>query len=305
MMLDDTQNCTRLAQVSGWPAPCESAPVRRCDMRQRSLVWIVGMCVAAAGATSLAQSGAPDPAVMRAVDRINAAFQARDTKAYDALTTADFVRVASNGRMFSKADWMKTVAAPGATRGAGKYEEVSVRVYGNGAVVTYRNIPEPGAVSYLTRIMERQGTEWKLALALSTDVKPPAPPAGPEPPALPAWSPSSPDEKGALAAFQAIQKANRDNDLAAWERLSAPDHVIITVTGTKTSRAERVAALKKAATGVPATPAGDQNVRLIVKGDVAAVTWTQGQSRSLKVLARQGGEWRQVLQQSAPIVTPK
>jgi hypothetical protein len=90
--------------------------------------------------------------------------------------------------------------------------------------------------------------------------------------------------------------------------LSAPDHLIINATGTKTSRAERVAALKKAATGAPATPAasaGEQNIRLIVKGDVAAVTWTQGQSRSLKVLARQGGQWRQVLQQSAPIVAPK
>ena len=277
-------------------------------MRQRSLVWIVGLCVVAAGATSLAQSGTPDPAVMRTIDRINTAFQARDTKAYDALTTGDFVRVGSNGRMFGKAEWMKTVAAPGAARGAGKYDEVSVRVYGNGAVVTYRNMPDAGAVSYLTRIMERQGTEWKLALALSTDVKPPAAPTGPEPPALPAWSASSPAEKDALAAFQAIQKANRDNDVEAWERLSAPDHLIINVAGTKTSRGERVAALKKAATGVPATPAtpgGDQKIRLIVKGDVAAVTWMQGQSRSLKVLARQGGQWRQVLQQSAPIVAPK
>lgn len=144
-----------------------------------------------------------------------------------------------------------------------------------------------------------------LALALSTDVTPPAPPTGPEPPALPAWSPSSAAERDALAAFQAIQKANRDNDVAAWERLSAPDHLIISPTGTKTSRAERVAALKKATAGPPGAPPADQGVRLIVKGDVAAVVWTQGQGRSLKVLARQGGQWRQVLQQSAPIVAAK
>lgn len=277
-------------------------------MRQLPLAWIVGVSMVAAGATTVAQSGTPDPAVMRTIDRINAAFQARDTKAYDALTTADFVRVASNGRIFGKAEWMKTVAAPGAARGAGKYDEVSVRVYGNGAVVTYRNMPATGAANYLTRVMERQGTEWKMALALSTDVKTPAPPAGPEPPALPAWSASTPAEKDALAAFQAIQKANRENDVASWERLSAPDHVIVNVSGTKTSRADRVAALRKAASGAAATPAaaaGEQNLRLVVKGDVAAVTWTQGQGRSLKVLARQGGQWRQVLQQTAPIVAAK
>lgn len=132
-------------------------------MRQLFLAWVLGTCVAAAGATGLAQSGTPDPAVVRTIDRINAAFQARDAKAYDALTTPDFVRVASNGRMFSKAEWLKTVAAPGATRGAGKYDEASVRVYGDGAVVTYRNMPAAGPVGYLTRILERQGTEWKMA----------------------------------------------------------------------------------------------------------------------------------------------
>jgi hypothetical protein len=43
----------------------------------------------------------------------------------------------------------------------------------------------------------------------------------------------------------------------------------------------------------------------MVKGDVAAVTWTAGEARSLKVLARRGGQWQQVLQQSSPIVAAK
>jgi len=43
-----------------------------------------------------------------------------------------------------------------------------------------------------------------------------------------------------------------------------------------------------------------------VKGDVAAVTWTAGNARSLKVLARsKGGQWQQVLQQITPIVPVK
>ena len=283
-------------------------------MRQRHLVWLVGVCVAAAGwgLTGSAQTSPAEKAVMQAIDQINTAFQHRDAKAYEGLTTADFVRVGSNGRAFGRSDWLKNVAAPGAERGPGKYDQVSVRVYGDAAVVTYRNTPaavggQPGNASYLTRVMAKEGTQWKMALAQSTDLQPPPAPTGPEPAALPAWSASTPAEKEALATFQAIQKANRDRDVAAWERLSAPDHFSISSTGSRGSRADRVAALKAppAAGAAPAAATGEQNVRLMVKSDVAAVTWTAGNSRSLKILARKGGQWQQVLQQGSPIVAVK
>ena len=186
-------------------------------------------------------------------------------------------------------------------------------MFGDGAVVTYRSLPtgadgQPGPVGYLTRIMERQAGQWKMALAQSTDLKPPPAPTAAEPQALPAWSASSAAEKEALAAFRAIQKANADRDLAAWERLSAADHTIIGADGARTSRAERVAALKAPApapaAGTPAA-AAEQNVRLMVKGDLAAVTWTAGNGRSLKVLARRNGQWQQVLQQTSPVVAVK
>jgi hypothetical protein len=110
----------------------------------------------------------------------------------------------------------------------------------------------------------------------------------------------------ALAAFQGIQKANADWDVAAWERLSAPDHAIINPDGSRASRAQRVAALKAPPPAGAAPPVPAQNVRIIVKGDVAAVTWTAGTSRSLKVLARsKSGQWQQVLQQNTPIVPVK
>jgi hypothetical protein len=246
---------------------------------------------------------------MQAIDQINTAFQRHDTRAYEALTAPEFVRVASNGRAFSRGEWLKNVAAPG-ERAPGTFDQVSVRMYGDAAVVTYRNTPvnaagQPGAVNYLTRVMAKQGAQWLMVLAQSTDTQPPAAPTGPEPPALPAWSASTPAEREALAAFQAIQKANDDRDVAAWERLSAADHSIIGPDGSRTSRAQRVAALKAppAPTAVPASSA--QNVRIAVKGDVAAVTWTLGNARQLKVLARQGGQWRQVLQQASPIVPAK
>ena len=282
-------------------------------MRHRQFAWLVVLCVAwiASDVTGFGQTSAVERAVMQAIDQANVAFQHRDVKAYESLTTTDFVRVDSNGRASGRSDWLKNVGAAGPERGPAKYDQVSVRVYGNGAVVTYHNTPtgsggQPGPVSYLTRVMALQGTQWLLALAQSTDTQPPAAPTGADPAPLPAWSASTPAEREALAAFQAIQKANADSDVAAWERLSAPDHAIIGPAGRRTSRAERVAELKAppAAGAAPVLPA--QNVRVIVKGDVAAVTWTAGDTRALKVLARsKGGQWQQVLQQNTPIVPVK
>jgi hypothetical protein len=93
--------------------------------------------------------------------------------------------------------------------------------------------------------------------------------------------------------------------VAAWEKLSAADHTIIGANGTRTSRAERVAALKGPPTGQAPAPAADQQILVMVKGDLAAVIWNAGDVRSLKVLARKGGQWQQVLQQGSPIVAAK
>lgn len=281
-------------------------------MRHRLFVRFSVACVAlciSLGVLS-AQTSPAEREVMQAIDQINAAFQARDVKGYEALTTTDFVRVTSPGRVLGRAEWLKAVAAPGAARTIAKHDQLSVRVHGNGAVVTYRNMPggtdgQPGVVSYLTRIMEKQGTQWKLALAQSTDIKAPVPPTGPEPAALPAWSATTAAEKAALSAFQSIQKANAARDLAAWEKWSASDHAIIAADGTRTTRAERVVGLKAPATAPAPAAVPDQQVRVMVKGDLAAVTWVAGSNRSLKVLALKGGQWQQVLQQSSPIVAAK
>ena len=276
----------------------------------------VGVAVAAAACILMQPlAGARQPeaekAVLQAVAEVNRAFQLRDARGYAVLTTADFVRVGGNGRVFGKADWLKTVAAAGAERRPGTFDQASVRIYGGAALVTYRNQPvtpdgKPGPVGYLTRIFERQGSQWRMAFAQSTDLQAPAPPTGAEPAALPAWSPSTPIEKEALAAFEAIQKANRDRDVAAWERLSAADHLIIGADGARVTRADRVAALKAPPAANAAPGAAQTDVRLSVKGgSVAIVTWRAGQARSLKVLAKTAGGWQQVLQQTSPIVAPK
>ncbi len=265
----------------------------------------------ALGLPASARQPEAEKAVLQTIARINDAFLKRDAQAYEALTTTDFIRVGGDGRLFGRAVWMKTViAAPGPDRRPGTFDETSVRVYGDAALVTVRNKPtaadgRPGPVGMITRVFEKQGSQWKLAFAQSTDLKTPAPSTTPAPPALPAWSASTPLEKEALAAFDAIQKANRDRDVAAWERLSASDHVMIGPTGATTTRAERVAALKAppAAGAVPAPPTTD--LRLMVKGgSLAVVSWKAGVTRSVKVLAKRGTGWQQVLNQASPIVSP-
>ncbi len=285
-------------------------------MRHRHLAWVVGVCVmwGESGGSGWTQTSVAEQAVMQAIDQVNTAFQQRDVKKYEALTTADFVRVGSNGRVFGRSEWLKNVAAPGAARQAGKYDQVSVRVFGDGAVVTYRNTPtgagrqaRPGGLPHADHGEAGRPVED----GAGAEHRPSSLPQRRRPPSLWRCQPGrlrQPAEKEALAAFRAIQKANADRDLAAWERLSAADHAIIGADGARTSRAERVAALKAPApppaAGTPA-PAADQNVRLMVKGDLAAVTWTAGNSRSLKVLARKNGQWQQVLQQSSPIVAAR
>ncbi len=289
--------------------------MRRLSKRAMAAVVVVAglMAVHVQGLTPVAAAQADaEKAVLQTITQINDAFQRADVTAYDALTTTDFVRVGGNGRVFSKAVWLKnTVPNSGPPRRPGTFDETSVRVYGDAAVVTYRNTPltpdgKPGPVSYITRVLERQAGQWKLAFAQSTDLKAPTPPTGPAPPALPAWSASTPLEKEAVAAFEAIQKANQDRDVTAWERLSAPDHLIINVDGTKTTRAARVANLK-APPAANAAPAGRQTeLRIMVKGGTLAVaSWSTGTARSLKVMVKRGTGWQQVLQQSSPIVPGK
>ena len=150
---------------------------------------------------------------------------------------------------------------------------------------------------------DKQGTQWKLAFAQSTDLQAPAAPTTAAPAALPAWSGSTPAEKDALAAFQAVQKANSDRDVAAWERLSAPDHVIIGTTGARTTRSARVAALKAPPAADNDPPSAESELRLMIKGgSLAVVSRKTAQTRSLTILAKRGTGWQQVLQQMSPLV---
>jgi ketosteroid isomerase-like protein len=275
----------------------------------RPIVFVTMAILAAPPGTAAQQMPVEERAVMQTIDRANLAYQHRDLKTYDGLVTADFVRVIPNGRAFGRSEWLKSVGAPGAERTAAKFDQPSVRVYGNAAVVTYHSMEntttgEPAAGTYLTRVMVKEGSQWKTAFAQSTDAQPPAAPTSAEPPALPAWSATTAAEREVLAAFQAIQKANRESDLTSWEKLAAPDHRIINNDGTTMTRAERVAQIKATAPGTTA-PVAEQELRVAIKGDLAILSWKDAEERSLKVLVRKNGVWQQVLHQSTPVVAAK
>ena len=88
-------------------------------MRLRHLAWLVVLCAAWAGwaVTGSGQTSAMDRAVMQAIDQVNLAFQHRDVKTYQSLTTADFIRVASTGLVFGRNDWLEDSRCPGPERG--------------------------------------------------------------------------------------------------------------------------------------------------------------------------------------------
>lgn len=271
--------------------------------------WIVALImVGIFGFTAAEQD------VREAVMAANKAWQMRDAAAYAKLIADDFVRVPADGRITVRGDWLAMVGEAGPARPVAKFDEEVIRVYGNGAIMSYRNFPqEPGKdgklppPNRLTRILERQGNRWVLVLAQDTPIAEvfEIPATSVEAAKADAWTPATAIEKEALETFLAIQKANREYDIAAWERLSAPEHTIIRTNGNIMKRAERIEQLKTPATQTGAATSPDQGLRIRMVGDLAVATWIGGGgSRSLKVLAKTSGHWRQVWQQATPILNP-
>ena len=221
-------------------------------MERRLFVRLTGLCViwGVSGITGSGQTTPSEREVMQAIDQINTAFQHRDTKAYEALTTADFVRVTSQGRTFGRAEWLKTVAAPGAERGPAKFDRLSVaRVFGNGAVVSYRNIPsgtggQPGVGEATSphhgeaghAVEDGARAEHRRQAARATH----RPGAG-GPARLVGLDCLGEGGGGGIPGHSEGKPGSRRGRV---EKLSAADHSIIGADGTRTSRAERVAALK-------------------------------------------------------------
>ena len=116
---------------------------------------------------------ATEAAVVKVNDAINEAFRARDVAGYESHTAPEFIRISSFGQVTPRADFVKnTVAAGTGARPGPAADEVRVRIYGDVAVVTYRNLRN---ADRMMRVFVNRGGAWKAAAAISTIIWPDAP----------------------------------------------------------------------------------------------------------------------------------
>ena len=117
---------------------------------------------------------------------------------------------------------------------------------------------------------------------------------------------ASADHKQILSLEQAMGKAIADGDAASYDKLTVEEFQFITGAGVVTSKADRLALLKKNG-GSPGFQTSDHHIRFY--GNVAVVTGRQGPGegpvRFTRVWVKQGSEWRAVTTQVAAIQPPK
>ncbi|MDH4065023.1 MAG: nuclear transport factor 2 family protein [Acidobacteriota bacterium] len=101
-------------------------------------------------------------------DTINEAFRARDAAAYEANTAPEFVRISSFGGVTPRADFVKNAVLGGTgTRLGAASDEMRVRVYGDVAVATYRNLRNN---ERMMGVFVNRGGAWKAVAAISTRI---------------------------------------------------------------------------------------------------------------------------------------
>ncbi len=128
-----------------------------------------------ADVTNVPYSGSnpAEAAVAKVNDAINEAFRARDVAGYESHTAPEFVRISSFGQVTPRAEFVKNAVAAGTGARLGPAaDEVRVRVYGDVAVVTYRNLRN---ADRMMRVFMNRGGAWKAVAAISTIIWPAAP----------------------------------------------------------------------------------------------------------------------------------
>ena len=113
--------------------------------------------------------------VLVAQRAINDAFAAMDTKTYDRYTAPEFVRVNDEGASLSRAEFLKTVGNTQQKRVPSGNDEIMIRIYGDIAIESYRNIPfradgTAGPTERMTRVFVKRGGVWQQVITQSTQV---------------------------------------------------------------------------------------------------------------------------------------
>jgi ketosteroid isomerase-like protein len=113
--------------------------------------------------------------VFRSQRALNEAYARKDAKTYAGLTTDSFTRIAGNGEVNSKAEFLKFVTAtPDVTRVESNNAEFRLRIYGSIALLTYIDRTPTGspAGTRMTRIFAKQDGTWKQLVTQLTSIQP-------------------------------------------------------------------------------------------------------------------------------------
>jgi hypothetical protein len=245
------------------------------------------------------------------IEREHARAEANHTgKGREALYRPDYFAIDRNGVVSGYADIVKSGADP-------KYrleEPFNVQVYGNVALVT--GIQQAGAApgpSRFLRVWVREGNAWKIASFHGTSILQGSAPAAvsrPAPPRTPLPKLSG-ESAEVLKAQEAITTSFATVEVKTYERYTAPEFVRVNYEGALLSRAEF---LKTVSDNQKSVPAGNEDIRIRIYGDVAVETYrnitflrdgTAGPpERITRVFVKRGGMWQQAIKQFTRIAQP-
>jgi ketosteroid isomerase-like protein len=139
---------------------------------------LTSVCLLSVGSLHAQNSAAPAEEAIRALEysRGDALLKA-DTKALAAMVADDFVEISRLGQLRTKADNIKDIASGDLRLTSVKYEDLTVRVFGDVAILTgvanntgtARGIPFSGKVRY-TRVFLRRDNRWQPILMQQTSM---------------------------------------------------------------------------------------------------------------------------------------
>lgn len=157
-------------------------------MRRNLLLAFVGLAALCAAASGRASAAAPTDSgtakVQEEIKRIeqerNQAILAGDAGALDRMTSEDYTFITQRGELRTKAEILAGFKAGSFRYGARDVSDLSIRVYGNAAVVTGRalqkgteNSKDYSGENRFTRVYVRQGDRWiTVALQVTLVEKP-------------------------------------------------------------------------------------------------------------------------------------
>ena len=131
------------------------------------------LCVTATGAAAPVTAG-PEAEILRLEDRWRLAQKANDAKAFMTLLAPDLTFIGTSGSLRDRSDYMASRSGSWIPRAATyEYSELRVRMFGDVAIVTGREVTTGGGVSAagrFTHVWASRSGEWRLVAIQRTEI---------------------------------------------------------------------------------------------------------------------------------------